>query len=876
MTEHEYDAFLSHSGALEGTLAPALRRGVQRFAKPWYRLRATRVFVDTGSSASAEALARSRRLVLLASPEPSEQVTRALDWWLEHRSPQRILVVLTSGEYARSVPAAVRKALGEDPRWVDLRWLRSAALADESNPRFRESVAGIASVVRDVPRDELIGEHVRQHRRTVRLARGVAMALAALLVVGLVAAVVPGGGADARTATARGLASAAVANLRTDLGLAQALAAEAYRTEPNAQTRSALFASLTASPHLDRYVQVGGEVTALAASADGKVAVAGTSDGRVVRLDLSRSTRSEIGVGTQPVTSVSVSANGGMIAAFSVGWAVRWDGASTVRRFEVPADLTSGLAAVSPSGRFTAFHAMASDRFLSIVHDGQNDRRTQRDGTGFPLLVLRLPDDETLVELSDTEWVRRSLASQEAVSTARGEVLPATGSWFGASPNGAQFGWSTDGLTRLWHTTNPTFAYNSQDAELRLGRPTPSHVAITDDGARTAVADTGTIYVYDMTASGFGSGSGEVARLEGNSETPFVEFLGSSDRLVSASHDRLVLWDLRKNTRLSSALPTRTPLSCNACPAPWLAVSHGKAAVTAGPDLSLGTSSESVGPDSDFGPVAWNSAGDKLYLVTLPEGIGETWQTQPVLRRLSRWKGDVTADHLVALRAAPDDSRLVTINEQGDVQVFAGQDFALERTIPLTRRLDQAGWPPSAALAAISPDTSIAAIVTSSAVELVDTRTGTRRTLTGQADAVTFTDNALLIQRPGTVEIWDHAGTTHRSIQVEGSALPGLTATADLAVHLRRDQSMVLTDLTTGDLLGQVPLAPPGGRFGRIGTAFDGPHRLITAVSDTPLTAWDLSADNWVRTACTAAARPLTADEWHRYVGTEPPAHFTC
>ncbi|MDQ3698882.1 MAG: hypothetical protein M3373_12810 [Gemmatimonadota bacterium] len=41
-----YDAFISYSHALDGTLAPALQSALHRFAKPWYRLRARRVFRD--------------------------------------------------------------------------------------------------------------------------------------------------------------------------------------------------------------------------------------------------------------------------------------------------------------------------------------------------------------------------------------------------------------------------------------------------------------------------------------------------------------------------------------------------------------------------------------------------------------------------------------------------------------------------------------------------------------------------------------------------------------------------------------------------------------------------------------------------------------
>src|SRR4051812_25203685 len=44
-----YAAFISYSRAADGRLAPALQRGLQRFAKPWYRLRALRVFRDDAS-----------------------------------------------------------------------------------------------------------------------------------------------------------------------------------------------------------------------------------------------------------------------------------------------------------------------------------------------------------------------------------------------------------------------------------------------------------------------------------------------------------------------------------------------------------------------------------------------------------------------------------------------------------------------------------------------------------------------------------------------------------------------------------------------------------------------------------------------------------
>ena len=72
-----YDAFISYSHAADGRLAPALQSGLQRLAKPWYRVRALRVFRDeTGLSTNPHlwssivgALDEAEWFVLLASPE---------------------------------------------------------------------------------------------------------------------------------------------------------------------------------------------------------------------------------------------------------------------------------------------------------------------------------------------------------------------------------------------------------------------------------------------------------------------------------------------------------------------------------------------------------------------------------------------------------------------------------------------------------------------------------------------------------------------------------------------------------------------------------------------------------------------------------------
>ena len=103
-----HDAFISYSHAADGQLAPSLQQALQRLAKPWYRTRALRVFRDKTSLSAAPALwpsiekslQRCRYFLLLASPEAAQSkwVQQEVQWWLEHRSPETLLIVLTKGD----------------------------------------------------------------------------------------------------------------------------------------------------------------------------------------------------------------------------------------------------------------------------------------------------------------------------------------------------------------------------------------------------------------------------------------------------------------------------------------------------------------------------------------------------------------------------------------------------------------------------------------------------------------------------------------------------------------------------------------------------------------------------------------------------------
>jgi WD40 repeat protein len=203
--ETGYDAFISYSHLHDGALAPKLQAKLERFAKPWYRMRALRVFCDTANLAAnpelwasiENALATSRWFVLLASAEAakSSYVNREVRWWLEHRSADHMLVVGTSpglawdeqlGDWAVTapVPPALRGSRpGGEPRWVNMSDLGSG---DGREPRIpADGVAELAAPLRGMDKDELIGEHVKYRRRTLFTVTTAVVALAVLAVVAL-------------------------------------------------------------------------------------------------------------------------------------------------------------------------------------------------------------------------------------------------------------------------------------------------------------------------------------------------------------------------------------------------------------------------------------------------------------------------------------------------------------------------------------------------------------------------------------------------------------------------------------------------------------------------------------------------------------------
>lgn len=203
-----YDGFISYSHAADGRLAPALQSALHRLARPWYRLRALHLFRDvTDLSATPalwprieEALRDSAALIFLASPEAarSKWVRLEIETWRAKDPTLPVFIVLTDGEIAwnaeggdfdyeasTALPDVLRGLFGQEPLWVDLRFGRHAEDLSLKNPRFADHAATLAAALRGVPKSMLIGEDIKQHRRT-RFIAGTAIVTLVLLLAAAV------------------------------------------------------------------------------------------------------------------------------------------------------------------------------------------------------------------------------------------------------------------------------------------------------------------------------------------------------------------------------------------------------------------------------------------------------------------------------------------------------------------------------------------------------------------------------------------------------------------------------------------------------------------------------------------------------------------
>jgi len=229
-SNRRFDAFISYSRSVDSGTALALRSGLQRYAKPWFRRSAANVFLDDTNLAAnpdlwlalREKISATSFFILFASPEAAQSkwVKKELVWWLsagrceeptafskeqaDRGRVSRTMLVLTDGvlewndqdgsfdpQKSTSLPAVASSVFEGEPAWVDLRWARDVPSVDlgRGNVAFMKAVAKLAAPVRGIDIVLLVDQDYAEHQRAVRHAWMAVALLAGLLalVLGLFA-----------------------------------------------------------------------------------------------------------------------------------------------------------------------------------------------------------------------------------------------------------------------------------------------------------------------------------------------------------------------------------------------------------------------------------------------------------------------------------------------------------------------------------------------------------------------------------------------------------------------------------------------------------------------------------------------------------------
>lgn len=308
-----YQAFISYSHGADGKLASQVQRSIQHLAKPWFRRSSIRVFRDVTSlsanpglwSSIEQCLSRSQHFILMASQESAKSlwVTKEVQWWLDHRGRDSLLIVVTDGkirwdsssgdfdwESTTCLPPILAGHCLEEPLFVDLRWAKGIRKLSLRERTFRAAILTLAAPLHGRPKDELDSDDIRQHRRFILASVSAGLVIVALAMLSLHAlqsarlesAVARSNQlqAESRRLAAKSLEAL---NEKQKVGDAIPLAVLAWRLSPTSEALDALRSAEKASSDMARILgKHTSSIQAVAFSPDSASLATASGDGAIL------------------------------------------------------------------------------------------------------------------------------------------------------------------------------------------------------------------------------------------------------------------------------------------------------------------------------------------------------------------------------------------------------------------------------------------------------------------------------------------------------------------------------------------------------------------------------------------------------------------
>jgi WD40 repeat protein len=927
-----YDAFISYGSNDNEDLARSLQRALLTLAKPWYRFRVQRIFLDQAELAAGpdlradieRALAASRWLILLASPAAaaSRWVDTEVSWWLVNNRSDNLIVAATSPDLiwdedaadwavGAKVPPSLRGALSKQPKFVNL----TEAAANKGQTLSVDTVAEIAAPIRGKKhKSELVGEHLRERRRTRRIVAAAVSLLAVLTAAAVTASVIAVGQRNraihqAEVALSRQLAATSESQLSTNLRVALLLAAQAYETNPNDQTYTALIHADLSGPELVRYVPAGSSVTAIAASANGML-VAGLANGKVLRWNFADPRPKVVLTLPGGISALAVSQRGSAVIASDGARARLWRQGAPPASLTIPERQVVEAVGLSPSGRtavlssaapFGSGVAGASVLVINTQHLAVEAEHNDLLPTG--AAYVSAPSDRQVV-LFDykglSQW--RSVPSWHLLADGH-IILGATQETLPPSSDGrfVTINHGTSANTIPVWPSRGTSPSDSSKPHLTATIPLntfidPTATAFSPDDSELAAAENGVLYVAPIVRTG--APRKAAIRLTGSGNISDIAFVGSKSKLVSVSGTVVAEWNLHQLNRISTSLPTKVAPSCAACGGPTVVISPDSTNAAISWAAALGTTIQALpgirGRQLELSigsivPPVWDSPRHLILPLSQPASPSATGQSMPKI--VSAWTAGNGSDYVLA--AALSNARkgaVILVDSAGKIYV---QDDRIGTVLQSKTAVPDhvASQVQLQAAARSAPD--LVAVAKGSLVRVINPYNAkTIRLIRSGADikALTFSDDKLLIeQSDGNLEIWSNNGSSLEQV-IPGDqsyfTAPVANDQGTLAAIPLINGSIQLLDLLTGTIIYTIPPYPPAGTV-KEGIAFspDGKHLIVVTdglgstaatLNDAYLIDYRISGQALVRSACTVAGGSLSASEWRTFTGSQQPQLLAC
>lgn len=648
----------------------------------------------------------------------------------------------------------------------------------------------------------------------------------------------------------------------------------------------------------------------LTGSANGRVIVAGLRDGRIMRWDrgsrpklLARLPRAVAEVRTDAAGTTIVATDSDPDSLDENATAVLLHAGERPQKLTLPAGQSPELVGVSPSGRTVVVAgepaASGGARTIAVIDGRTGVVEARHDATdeAFPTQLV-VPSDKEVVLFNGGSggWDRRRFITWQTVD--RGGVELGAHQAAGEPSADGEYMTATNGAPEIpvWRMRGKPI---NEQPTLTAGAPigSPDDLALSPDGTRLAVTDTGVTYVADTVRPG--QEHPDPVVLKGNGNVEHVRFLGSGTRLLTMSGNKVALWDLRQPDRLARPITVPVGIACSACTGALIAISPDgmHAAVVSGSadsaalvDLSTGRSARLPATDLNFAYAdpLWDQRAALFPVVPSAGGThAPVDSTAPAGVRI--WRAGDGSDPIFATEALRR-GLAVIVNARGKIFLQRTTDGTILRT--LTPYPDLQPGNESIKYAAADPSGERIAMLLDDQIGIY--RLGifapsgriVQRFRDPGAAHLAFGGPHLFVQKDdGTLEVRSApSGALERTIAGDPSYAwpPVPNPQGTMVARQRRNGDITLVDTKTGSTLATVQ-PTVNSAVAKIGVAFspDG-QRLITLTDETAYKAGavlldrDLSEATLVRSACQAAGAGLTNAQWERFVGSSPPSKPIC